>query len=125
MCRRNGTSGDRWRCRPEATRPWRCPRHGILQRQSFYLYFLPLFAEDSVGDEADSVYVRLNKLNADIKEKICLWAASRALENSVPTNQKENYKQLGKRYFKELRDDFNEEFWKVGEMVYQGASQPL
>ena len=93
--------------------------------RNFYLYFLPLFAEDSVGDEADSVYVRLNKLNADIKEKICLWAASRALENSVPTNQKENYKQLGKRYFKELRNDFNEEFWKVGEMVYQGASQPL
>ena len=93
--------------------------------RNFYLYFLPLFAEDSVGDEADSVYVRLNKLNADIKEKICLWAASRALENSVTSNQKENYKQLGKRYFKELRDDFNEEFWKVGEMVYQGESHPL
>ncbi len=93
--------------------------------RNFYLYFLPLFTEESIGNEADSVYVRLNKLNADIKEKICLWAASRALENSVPSNQKENYKQLGKRYFKELRDDFNEEFWKVGEMVYQGESHPL
>lgn len=93
--------------------------------RNFYLYFLPLFTEDSIGNEADSVYVWLNKLNADIREKICLWAASRALENSVPSNQKENYKQLGKRYFKELRDDFNEEFWKVGEMVYQGESHPL
>ncbi len=95
--------------------------------QSFYLYFLPIFfnADNTIGDESDSVYVRLSNLGAEVREKISLWAATKALENSVDSGQKDNYKQLGKRYFKESRDTFNHEFWTLGEIVHQGNVQSL
>lgn len=95
--------------------------------QSFYLYFLPIFVDgdNSIGNENDSVYVRLNKLGAEVREKISLWAASKALEGSVDSSQKDNYKQLSKRYFKESRDTFNHEFWTIGELIHQGNVQSL
>ena len=95
--------------------------------QSFYLYFLPIFVDgdSTIGDESDSVYVRLNKLGTEVREKISLWAACKALESSVDTSQKDNYKQLGRRYFKESRDTFNHEFWTIGELIHQGNVQSL
>lgn len=95
--------------------------------QNFYLYFLPVFVDgdSTIGDEGDSVYVRLNKLGAEVREKISLWAASKALECSVDSSQKDQYKQLGKRYFKESRDTFNHEFWTIGELIHQGNVQSL
>ena len=95
--------------------------------QSFYLYFLPIFVDgdSTIGNENDSVYVRLNNLSPEVREKISLWAASKALEGSVDSSQKDNYKQLSKRYFKESRDTFNHEFWTIGELIHQGNVQSL
>lgn len=95
--------------------------------QNFYLYFLPIFVDgdNTIGNEDDSVYVRLNKLSPDVREKISLWASCKAQENSVDSSQKANYHELGKRYFKESKDAFNREFWTIGELIYQGIIQSL
>ena len=34
--------------------------------------------DSTIGNENDSVYVRLNKLSPDVREKISLWAACKA-----------------------------------------------
>lgn len=95
--------------------------------QKFYIYFMPIFDKKSVqiGDEADSVYVSLEKVSDEMKNLLELYAAALALESSVDTSQKPFYKKFAKDYADSLRDVFNRDFKQCTEIYYQGELQSV
>lgn len=95
--------------------------------QNFYIYFMPIFdkAKMAHGDEADSVYIHMDKVSDEMKELLTLYAASDALLNSVDSSQKQFYKQYKSTYESKLKPVFQHDFMSCLEVVYQGESQTI
>lgn len=95
--------------------------------QNFYIYFMPIFNKESMthGDEADSIYVQLDKVSDEMKELLGWWAASEALIKSVDSSQRGFYEQLKKQYADKLKPIFEREFREKTEIIYQGTKQNI
>lgn len=94
--------------------------------QKFYIYFMPIFDnKDKIGDEADSVYVCLDKVSEEMKSLLELYAAALSLEASVDSSQKPFYRKFAKDYAENLRDVFNHDFKQCTEIHYQGELQSV
>ena len=96
-------------------------------QQNFYIYFMPIFNEANMihGNEADSIYVHLDKVSEEMKELIELYASAEALIASVDSSQKPFYEQYKKRYEDKLKPIFQRDFTQCTEIVYQGEKQPI
>lgn len=96
-------------------------------QQSFYIYFMPIFNKANIhhGDEADSIYVHLEKVSDELKELLELYAAAEEQIASVDSSQKPFYQQFKKRYEEKLKPVFQRDFLQCAEIVYQGEVQPV
>ena len=95
--------------------------------QNFYIYFMPIFNKEAMahGDEADSIYVQMDKVSDEMKDLLGLWAAAEALIKGVDSSQKGFYEQLKKSYADKLKPIFEKEFREKTEIVYQGQIQNI
>ncbi len=95
--------------------------------QNFYIYFMPIFNKKAIqhGDEADSIYVHLDKVSQEMKEKLTLLASAEALIAGAPTNEKKFYEQFKRSYQDQLKPIFNRDFVSCTEIVYQGVVQNI
>lgn len=95
--------------------------------QKFYIYFMPIFDRNAMqqGDEADSVYVRLDKVSDEMKSLLELYGAALSLEAAVDSSQKQFYRKFAKDYAAQLRDVFNRDFKQAAEIYYQGELQSV
>lgn len=96
-------------------------------QQHFYIYFMPIFNKANMvhGDEPDSIYVHLDKVSAEMKELVELYASAEALIASVDSSQKPFYEQYKRRYEDKLKPVFQRDFVQCTEIVYQGEVQPI
>ncbi len=96
-------------------------------QQHFYIYFMPIFNKANMvhGDEPDSIYVHLDKVSAEMKELVELYASAEALIASVDSSQKPFYEQYKRRYEDKLKPVFLRDFVQCTEIVYQGEVQPI
>ena len=77
------------------------------------------------GNEPDSIYVHLDKVSAEMKELVELYASAEALIASVDSSQKPFYEQYKRRYEDKLKPVFQRDFVQCTEIVYQGEVQPI
>lgn len=96
-------------------------------QQNFYIYFMPIFNKANIkhADEADSVYVHMEKVSDEMKELLELYAAAESLLKSVDSSQKAFYQQYKKSYEDKLKPIFNRDFLEKAEIVYQGEVQTV
>ena len=96
-------------------------------QQNFYIYFLPIFNKSNIkiGDESDSIYVRLDSVSGEMKELIELYAAAEEQIASVDSSQKPFYQQFKKRYEEKLKPIFQRDFMQCTEIYYQGEKQNI
>lgn len=96
-------------------------------QQNFYIYFMPIFNQGKMlhGDEADSVYVHLDKMGQEMKDMLKLYAAAEEQEASVDSSQKSFYAQFKKKYQDKLKELFKTEFVQNTEIYYQGEKQNI
>lgn len=95
--------------------------------QNFYIYFMPIFNRQAIqhGDEPDSIYVHLDKVSQEMKDKLTLLASAEALVAGAPTNEKRFYEQFKRSYQDQLKPIFNRDFISCTEIVYQGTVQNI
>lgn len=96
-------------------------------QQSFYIYFMPIFNKANIrhGEEADSIYVHMEKVSDEMKELLELYAAAEEQIASVDSSQKPFYEQFKKSYVEKLKPVFQRDFLQCTEIVYQGEVQPI
>lgn len=96
-------------------------------QQNFYIYFMPIFnlANTAHGNEADSIYVHLEKASDEMKQLLELYAAAESLIKSVDSSQKPFYEQYKKKYVDQLKPIFHKEFLEKAEIVYMGEVQTV
>lgn len=96
-------------------------------QQNFYIYFMPIFNKANMkhGDEADSIYVHLDKVSDEMKELVELYAAAEAQIASSDSSQKPFYQQYKKRYEDKLKTIFQQDFMQCTEIYYQGELQTI
>jgi len=96
-------------------------------QQNFYIYFMPIFNQEKMahGNEADSIYIHLDKVSDEMKQLLEMYAAADSLMRSVDSSQKSFYQQYKKKYEDQLKPIFNQEFMQKTEIVYQGEVQAV
>lgn len=94
---------------------------------NYYIYLMPIFNKKDIviGDEADGVYFRFDKVSQEMRDLIALYAAAEALASSADTSQKRYYEEYKRRYESQLQPIFQRDFTQCTQVYYQGELQTI
>ena len=96
-------------------------------KQHFYMYFMPIFDHSKMqrNNDSDEVYFVMEDLSSEFKDTITLYGAAQALERSADSTQKPIYRLKMDEINKKARSIFNDEYFSITKVFYEGKENPL